>query len=233
MIALRGVRKVYGRGETEVCALDGISLEVPAGQFVSVVGASGSGKSTLLHLLGGLDQPSAGEIMVAGTTLAGMSDDEITIFRRRKIGFVFQFFNLLPSLTAEENVALPLLLDGRSRRAVQPAVEEALAQVGLARRRRHRPDEMSGGEMQRVAIARALVIEPALILADEPTGNLDSKTGEQILSLIRDANERRGATVLLVTHDARAASYGSRTVTMRDGTIVGDTVAGPGSDSAS
>jgi putative ABC transport system ATP-binding protein len=233
MIALRGVRKVYGRGETEVCALDGISLEVPAGQFVSVVGASGSGKSTLLHLLGGLDQPSAGEIMVAGTPLAGMSDDEITVFRRRKIGFVFQFFNLLPSLTAEENVALPLLLDGRSRRAVQPAVEEALAQVGLARRRRHRPDEMSGGEMQRVAIARALVIEPALILADEPTGNLDSKTGEQILSLIRDANERRGATVLLVTHDARAASYGSRTVTMRDGTIVGDTVAGPGSDSAS
>ena len=233
MIALRGVRKVYGKGDTEVCALDGISLDVPAGQFVAVVGASGSGKSTLLHLLGGLDQPSAGQIMVAGTPLAGMSDDEITIFRRRKIGFVFQFFNLLPSLTAEENVALPLLLDGRGRRAVQPAVEEALAQVGLARRRRHRPDEMSGGEMQRVAIARALVIEPALILADEPTGNLDSKTGEQILSLIRDANERRGATVLLVTHDARAASYGSRTVTMRDGTIVGDTVAGPGSDSAS
>jgi len=230
MIALRGVRKVYGRGETEVCALDGVSLDVPAGQFVSVVGASGSGKSTLLHLLGGLDQPSAGEIMVAGTPLAGMSDDEITIFRRRKIGFVFQFFNLLPSLTAEENVALPLLLDGRGRRAVQPAVEEALAQVGLARRRRHRPDEMSGGEMQRVAIARALVIEPALILADEPTGNLDSRTSEQILSLIRDANERRGATVLLVTHDTRAASYGSRTVTMRDGTIVGDTVVDPGSD---
>jgi len=230
MIALRGVRKVYGRGETEVCALDGVSLDVPAGQFVSVVGASGSGKSTLLHLLGGLDQPSAGEIMVAGTPLAGMSDDEITIFRRRKIGFVFQFFNLLPSLTAEENVALPLLLDGRGRRAVQPAVEEALAQVGLARRRRHRPDEMSGGEMQRVAIARALVIEPALILADEPTGNLDSKTSEQILSLIRDANERRGATVLMVTHDTRAASYGSRTVTMRDGTIVGDTVVAPGSD---
>ena len=152
-----------------------------------------------------------------------MSDDEITIFRRRKIGFVFQFFNLLPSLTAEENVALPLLLDGRGRRDVQPAVEAALAQVGLARRRRHRPDELSGGEMQRVAIARALVIEPALILADEPTGNLDSRTGEQILALIRDANQRRGATVLLVTHDARAASYGARTVTMQDGTIVGDT----------
>jgi putative ABC transport system ATP-binding protein len=203
MIALRGVRKVYGRGETEVCALDGVSLDVPAGQFVAVMGPSGSGKSTLLHL----------------------SDDDITIFRRRRIGFVFQFFNLLPGLTAEENVALPLLLDGRGRRAVQPAVEEALARVGLGSRRRHRPDELSGGEMQRVAIARALVIEPALILADEPTGNLDSRTGEQILALIRDANQRRGATVLLVTHDARAASYATRTVTMRDGTIVADTAA--------
>jgi putative ABC transport system ATP-binding protein len=225
MIALRGVRKVYGRGETEVCALDGVSLDVPAGQFVAVMGPSGSGKSTLLHLLGGLDQPTAGEIVVAGTPLAGMSDDDITIFRRRRIGFVFQFFNLLPGLTAEENVALPLLLDGRGRRAVQPAVEEALARVGLGSRRRHRPDELSGGEMQRVAIARALVIEPALILADEPTGNLDSRTGEQILALIRDANQRRGATVLLVTHDARAASYATRTVTMRDGTIVADTAA--------
>jgi putative ABC transport system ATP-binding protein len=134
-------------------------------------------------------------------------------------------FNLLPGLTAEENVALPLLLDGRGRRAVQPAVEAALAQVGLAHRRRHRPDELSGGEMQRVAIARALVIAPALILADEPTGNLDSRTGEQILALIRDANQHRGATVLLVTHDARAASYAARTVTMQDGRIVGDTVA--------
>jgi putative ABC transport system ATP-binding protein len=225
MISLRGVRKVYGRGETEVCALDGVSIDIPAGQFVAVVGPSGSGKSTLLHLLGGLDQPSAGEIVIAGTPISGMSDDEITVFRRRKIGFVFQFFNLLPGLTAEENVALPLLLDGRGRRAVQPAVEAALAQVGLAHRRRHRPDELSGGEMQRVAIARALVIEPALILADEPTGNLDSRTGEQILALIRDANQRRGATVLLVTHDARAASYAGRTVTMQDGRIVGDTVA--------
>jgi putative ABC transport system ATP-binding protein len=225
MISLRGVRKVYGRGETEVCALDGVSIDIPAGQFVAVVGPSGSGKSTLLHLLGGLDQPSAGEIVIAGTPISGMSDDEITVFRRRKIGFVFQFFNLLPGLTAEENVALPLLLDGRGRRAVKPAVEAALAQVGLSHRRRHRPDELSGGEMQRVAIARALVIAPALILADEPTGNLDSRTGEQILALIRDANQHRGATVLLVTHDARAASYAARTVTMQDGRIVGDTAA--------
>jgi putative ABC transport system ATP-binding protein len=225
MISLRGVRKVYGQGETEVCALGGVSLDVPSGQFVAVVGPSGSGKSTLLHLMGGLDHPTSGEITIGGTPISGMTDDEITIFRRRKIGFVFQFFNLLPTLTAEENVALPLLLDGRTWRDVRPGVEAVLDQVGLGRRRRHRPDELSGGEMQRVAIARALVIDPLLILADEPTGNLDSRTGEQILGLIRDANRRRGATVLLVTHDAHAASYSSRTVTMQDGGIVGDTAA--------
>jgi putative ABC transport system ATP-binding protein len=225
MISLRRVRKVYGQGETEVCALGGVSLDVPSGQFVAVVGPSGSGKSTLLHLMGGLDHPTSGEITIGGTPISGMTDDEITIFRRRKIGFVFQFFNLLPTLTAEENVALPLMLDGRTWRDVRPGVEAVLDQVGLGRRRRHRPDELSGGEMQRVAIARALVIDPLLILADEPTGNLDSRTGEQILGLIRDANRRRGATVLLVTHDAHAASYSSRTVTMQDGGIVGDTAA--------
>jgi putative ABC transport system ATP-binding protein len=226
MISLRRVRKVYGQGETEVCALGGVSLDVPSGQFVAVIGPSGSGKSTLLHLLGGLDQPTSGDITIGGTSISAMSDDEITIFRRQKIGFVFQFFNLLPTLTAEENVALPLVLDGRSWREVRPGVEAVLDQVGLGRRRHHRPDELSGGEMQRVAIARALVIDPLLILADEPTGNLDSRTGEQILGLIRDANRRRGATVLLVTHDPRAAAYGSRTVTMQDGGIVGDTAAG-------
>jgi putative ABC transport system ATP-binding protein len=226
MIALRSVRKVYGRGETEVCALSAVSLDISEGEFVSVVGPSGSGKSTLLHLLGGLDQPTSGEIVIGGTPISGMTDDEITIFRRRKIGFVFQFFNLLPTLTAEENVALPLLLDGRAWRTVRPSVETVLEQVGLGRRRGHRPDELSGGEMQRVAIARALVIDPLLILADEPTGNLDTRTGEQILGLIHDANRSRGATVLLVTHDARAASYGTRTVTMQDGAIVQDTAAG-------
>jgi putative ABC transport system ATP-binding protein len=225
MISLRRVRKVFGHGDTAVCAVSGVDLEIPAGQLVSVVGPSGSGKSTLLHLLGGLDQPTEGEIVIGGTPISGMSDDEITIFRRRKIGFVFQFFNLLPTLTAEENVALPLLLDGRSWREVRPKVESVLDQVGLGRRRQHRPDELSGGEMQRVAIARALVIDPVLILADEPTGNLDSRTGEQVLALVRDAN-RGGATVVLVTHDAHAASYGSRTVTMQDGEIVSDTTRG-------
>jgi len=222
MIALRGVEKAYRQGDTEVRALAGVTLDVPGGQFVAIVGPSGSGKSTLLHLLGGLDQPSAGEIAIEGTPIARMSDDEITIFRRRRIGVVFQFFNLLPTLSAEENVALPLVLDGRRPRDVRDRVGAALEQVGLAHRRRHRPDELSGGEQQRVAVARALVIEPALILADEPTGNLDTSTGEQILTLLRAANETRRATILMVTHDPRAAAWAARTVSMRDGRVVDD-----------
>ena len=222
MISVRDVHKVFRRGETEVHALAGVSLEVAAGDFVSIMGPSGSGKSTLLHLLGGLDMPSRGEIVIDGTAISRMTDDEITIFRRRKIGFVFQFFNLLPTYSAEENVALPLLLDRRRARDVRARVTAALDQVGLAHRRRHRPDELSGGEMQRVAIARALVIDPVLILADEPTGNLDTRTGEQILALVRDANRTRGTTVVLVTHDARAAAYARRVVTVKDGLIVGE-----------
>ena len=218
------MRKVHGRGETEVCALSAVSLDIAQGEFVSVVGPSGSGKSTLLHLLGGLDQPTSGEIVIGGTPISGETTDHDLPPAEDRLAF--QFFNLSPTLTAEENVALPLLLDGRGWRAIRASVEAVLDQVGLGRRRRHRPDELSGGEMQRVAIARALVIEPLLILADEPTGNLDSRTGEQILALIHDANRNRGATVLMVTHDARAASYGTRTVTMQDGAIVQDTAAG-------
>jgi putative ABC transport system ATP-binding protein len=205
-----------------VRALAGVTLDVVRGDFVAIMGPSGSGKSTLLHLMGGLDAPSAGEITIEGTAISRMSDDEITIFRRRRVGFVFQFFNLLPTYTAEENVALPLLLDRRRPRDVRERVAAALEQVGIAHRRRHRPDELSGGEMQRVAIARALVIEPALILADEPTGNLDTRTGEQILDLIRDANQVRGCTVVLVTHEARAAAYGRRAVVLKDGAVVSD-----------
>ncbi len=222
MIALREVHKVYRQGANDVAALAGVSLDVADGEFVSIMGPSGSGKSTLLHLMGGLDQPSAGDVVIGETSIARMTDDEVTIFRRRKIGFVFQFFNLLPTLSAEENVALPLALDRRPTNEIRPRVQAALEQVGLAGRARHRPDELSGGEMQRVAIARALVIDPILILADEPTGNLDTKTGEQILALIRDANRARGATIVLVTHDARAAAYGSRLVTLKDGVVVGD-----------
>jgi putative ABC transport system ATP-binding protein len=220
MISVRDVHKVFRQGETEVAALSGVSLEIARGEFVSIMGPSGSGKSTLLHLLGGLDAPTGGEILIDGTAISRMTDDEITIFRRRKIGFVFQFFNLLPTYSAEENVALPLLLDRRRPRDVRDRVLAALEQVGLAHRRTHRPDEMSGGEMQRVAIARALVIDPILILADEPTGNLDTRTGEQILGLVRDANLRRGCTVVLVTHDAGAAAYGERIITLKDGRLV-------------
>jgi len=179
MISVRDVHKVFRQGEAEVRALAGVTLDIAAGEFVSIMGPSGSGKSTLLHLMGGLDLPTAGEIVIEGTPISRMSDDEITIFRRRKIGFVFQFFNLLPTYSAEENVALPLLLDRRRPRDVRDRVGAALDLVGLGHRRRHRPDELSGGEMQRVAIARALVIDPVLILADEPTGNLDTRSGEQ------------------------------------------------------
>ena len=225
MIALSDVHKVFRQGETEVRALAGVSLDVAAGEFVAIRGPSGSGKSTLLHLIGGLDVPSAGEIRIDGALLSRLSDDELTVFRRRKIGFVFQFFNLLPTLSAEENVALPLLLDGVRARDARPRALAALEQVGLTHRRRHRPDELSGGEMQRAAVARALVIEPRLILADEPTGNLDTTTGEQILSLIRRANAERGCTVVLVTHDPRAATYGTRLITLNDGVVVGTTAA--------
>jgi putative ABC transport system ATP-binding protein len=225
VIAVRDVHKVFRQGDAEVPALAGVSLDIPTGDFVAIVGPSGSGKSTLLHLMGGLDAPSAGDVEIEGASISRMSDDEITIFRRRRIGFVFQFFNLLPTYSAEENVALPLLLDRRRPRDVRDRVQAALAQVGLQQRSRHRPDELSGGEMQRVAIARALVIEPALILADEPTGNLDTRTGEQILALIQDANRSRGCTVVLVTHDARAAAYARRTVTLKDGRVVNDAAA--------
>ncbi len=222
MIRLDRVSKVYHQGRSEVRALDGVSLEVPRGQFLSVMGPSGSGKSTMLHLIGGLDTPSAGEIMIDGRALSSLDDDTITILRRRRIGFVFQFFNLLPTLTAEENVALPLLLDGQRLRAVRPRVQRMLELVGLAARRTHKPDELSGGEMQRVAVARALVTEPAVLLADEPTGNLDRRTGEAILELVKDAARRVGLTVVLVTHDHLAAAYGERIVTLADGRVADD-----------
>ena len=227
MVVVRDLQKVFRQGDSEVRALAGVSLDVAAGEFLSIMGPSGSGKSTLLHLIGGLDQASAGEIRIDGRVLSRMTDDEITVFRRRKIGIVFQFFNLLPAHSAEENVALPLLLDRRRPRDVRPRVEAALAQVGLLHRRRHRPDELSGGEMQRVAIARALVIDPAVILADEPTGNLDTRTGEEILGLLREANQARRATILLVTHEARAAACGSRIVTLKDGVVVSETTTSP------
>jgi len=222
MMELVDVTKLYQQGRRTVQAVRGVSLRIEAREFVSIMGPSGSGKSTLMHLLGALDTPTSGKALFRGRDLNAMSDRERAFFRRGCIGFVFQFFNLLPTLSAEENVALPLSLDGRPTREIRARVDAALEQVGLRARRAHRPDELSGGEMQRVAIARALVIDPVLILADEPTGNLDTRTGEQILALIRDANRARGATIVLVTHDARAAAYGSRLVTLKDGVVVSD-----------
>ena len=220
MIELRNVHKTYrGRGG-EVKAVAGVSLAIAPGEFVAITGPSGSGKSTLLHLMGGLDAPTAGTVVVDGTALDTLSDDALTVFRRRKLGFVFQAFNLLPTHSVEENVALPLELDARPGREVRERVANALERVRLLPRRGHRPDELSGGEMQRTAIARALVIEPTVLLADEPTGNLDSDTGAQVLDALTDVN-RQGCTVVLVTHEAAAATRAHRTVQLRDGRLVG------------
>ena len=222
MIRLIDIAKVYGQGKSEITALAGVTLDIQKGEFVVVMGPSGSGKSTLLHLIGGLDRPSYGEILVEGRIISQVPDDEVTLFRRTQIGFVFQFFNLLPTLTARENVMLPLILDGRSRVDGDQRAETLLERVGLAARGNHLPEELSGGEIQRLAVARALVFDPPILLADEPTGNLDSKTGEAILQLIRDVNRERGCTVVMVTHNLQAAAYGGRVIHLRDGRIEED-----------
>ena len=213
-------------GKRQVTALDEVSLVIPRGQMVSIIGPSGSGKSTLLNLLGGLDRPSTGEVRVDGEALAGLSDDQLTRVRRDKIGFIFQFFNLLPTLTCLENVGLPLHLRGWARKKVQERGEELLTLVHLERRMQHLPEELSGGERQRVAIARALSVYPPILLADEPTGNLDTKTGEDILALIQDLHTRLGATVIVVTHDMKVAATCERTITLRDGRVVQDELRG-------
>jgi putative ABC transport system ATP-binding protein len=214
------VRKLYQMGEVTVSALDGVSLAVEKGEFVAIMGPSGSGKSTLLHLLGGLDGPSDGEITLAGQPLSRLSDDEATVVRRRKVGFIFQFYNLLPTLTAEENVALPLLIDGQGLDRHRAKVARLLDLVGLGDRKGHKPDQLSGGQQQRVAIARAFVNDPEIVLADEPTGNLDSKSGHAILELLRRTCDELSATIVMVTHDPRAASFSDRVVFIKDGRLV-------------
>ncbi len=221
MISLAQVSKRFD-GKREVVALDAVDLEIARGEMVSIVGPSGSGKSTLLNLIGGLDRPTSGEIRIDGQPIAALSDDDLTRLRRDKIGFIFQFFNLLPSLTCVENVALPLHLKGMSKRDTDKRARELLDLVQLSQRLDHLPDELSGGERQRVAIARALAFYPPVLLADEPTGNLDSRTGAEILRLIHDLHDRLGATVLIVTHDATVAESCPRTVTLRDARIVAD-----------
>jgi putative ABC transport system ATP-binding protein len=221
MISLRGVSKHFN-GKRKVIALDSVDLEIAAGEMVSIVGPSGSGKSTLLNLIGGLDRPSGGEIEIDGRSVASLSDDDLTRLRRDKIGFIFQFFNLLPSLTCVENVALPLHLKGMSRKETGKRARDLLGLVQLGERFDHLPDELSGGERQRVAIARALAFYPPILLADEPTGNLDTRTGAEILKLIHDLHDRLNATILIVTHDRGVAESCPRTVTLRDARIAGD-----------
>jgi len=221
MISLSHVSKIF-EGKRKATALEDINLEVPKGQVVSIVGPSGSGKSTLLNLIGGLDRPTAGEIRIEGENLSKLSDDALTRVRRDKIGFVFQFFNLLPTLNSMENVALPLHLRQWPRKKIEQRSKELLDLVQLGHRLEHLPDELSGGERQRVAIARALSVYPPILLADEPTGNLDTRTGQEILKLIEDLHARLGSTVLIVTHDLEVANRCSRTVVLRDGHIVED-----------
>jgi len=219
-LVVENVVKQFRQGDRVVRALDGVSLEVAQGQFLAVMGASGSGKSTLLHLMAGLTQADGGRVLIAGADLGEMNDRELTLFRRRKVGLVFQSFNLIPTLTAEENVLLPLMLDGRNGDAGDAKVNELLVRLGLSDRRRHRPDAMSGGEQQRVAIARALLARPTVLFADEPTGNLDSTTSSEILEVLRDAVSDYDQTTIMVTHDAKAAAIADRVLFLADGRIV-------------
>jgi len=221
MIDLKRVSKIFD-GKRRITALENVDLNIPKGQVVSVVGPSGSGKSTLMNLIGALDRPTSGEIRIDDQLLTEIPDDELTKIRRDKIGFIFQFFNLLPTLNCIENVSLPLHLRNWPRQKIQQRAKELLNLVGLGHRTDHLPEELSGGERQRVAIARALSVYPPILLADEPTGNLDSHTGQDILGLIRDLHERLGSTVLIVTHDASVAQQCARTIRLRDGRIEED-----------
>lgn len=224
VISTHNLTKIFGAGPTAVTALDNVNLTVQPGEFVAIMGPSGCGKSTLLHLIGGLDRPSSGEVFIDGTPIAGMNDDRLTELRRRRIGFVFQFFNLIPVLNALENAALPVTLDGVKPADAQKQAADWLSRFGLSGRVSSRPDQLSGGQQQRVAIARALASEPALILADEPTGNLDTRSGDEIASLMRDVAKKYQRTVVMVTHDPRVAAYADRIVFLKDGRVITETV---------
>ena len=226
-VALREVRKVHGRGEGAVVALDGVSVGLAAGSFTAIMGPSGSGKSTFLHVAAGLDRPTSGTVALGDTDLARLSERKLTILRRERLGFVFQAFNLMPSLTVAQNIALPLRLD--RRRARRSTVRDVAARVGLEKRLRHRPSQLSGGQQQRVAIARALVTRPEVVFADEPTGALDTRTGRSVLGLLRELVDRDGHTVVMVTHDPVAAAYADRVILLADGRVAG-TLEAPSAD---
>lgn len=220
IITLTSVGKTYLQGKTEIPALKNITLHINGGEFIAIMGASGSGKSTLLHVIAGLTNPSSGTISLFGKDIHALNDNQLTLFRREHVGFIFQTFNLLPTMTALENVALPLLINGQKLRDVRHQAEAMLDLVGLKSRQNHRPDELSGGQQQRVAIARALINQAPLLLADEPTGNLDSKTGEDILLLMRELVSHQKRTIVMVTHDPKAAAYADRIITLSDGQII-------------
>lgn len=219
VVEARALRKTYVQGEARFAALDGVDLRIGRGEFVCLMGKSGSGKSTLLHLIGGLEKVDSGELRIEGQELSAYSDDALSRFRRTRLGFVFQFFNLIPTLSALENAALPRLLEGEGLAKVEGKARELLKRMDLGHRLDHKPNQLSGGEMQRVAIARALISDPALILADEPTGALDTKTSDSVLQLLRTLATENGQSILMVTHDPKAASFGSRLVRMQDGRL--------------
>ena len=222
VLEVKELTKKYGQGESEVVALDHVSFSVERGEFVAIVGASGSGKSTLMNMIGGLDHPTGGSVIIEENDITSMSEDELAIFRRRNLGIIYQFYNLIPTLTAEENIALPWKLDGRKENKKRLA--EILQLLGLEKRAKHLPGQMSGGQQQRVSIGRALINEPAFILADEPTGNLDSQTGMEIMDILKHANQKYKQTILLVTHDEKIALQAGRIITIGDGKIVKDEV---------
>lgn len=230
IVRTEALSKVYGDTEHKVYALNQVSLSIEAGEFVAIMGPSGSGKSTLLYMLGGLERPSSGKVWVKDTDLSVMNDDALSQLRRTQLGFVFQFFNLIPVLNGQENVAMPLILDGVPRGEALRRADEALKKVGLNGRKAHRPSELSGGEQQRVAIARALVAEPALLLGDEPTGNLDSHSSDEIVNLLRTVVDQWGRTLVIVTHDPRVAAHADRIIFLKDGQVVDeDRLKGQGS----
>lgn len=222
ILEVKDLTKKYGVGDGEVVAVNQISFSVEKGEFVAITGASGSGKSTLMNMIGGIDTPTSGEVLIDGKCISGMSEDELAIFRRRNLGMIYQFYNLIPTLTAEENIVLPWRLDGRKRN--DEKIKEILSVLGLSERAEHLPGQMSGGQQQRVSIGRALINDPAFILADEPTGNLDSKTSGEIIDILKYTNERFGQTILLITHDEKIALSADRIITIGDGRIIRDEV---------
>jgi len=219
IVKVENLSKVYGKGSTEVKALDNVSLSIEKGEFVAIVGASGSGKSTLLHLMGGVDRPTSGKVMINDTDIFQLNNDKLAIFRRRQIGIIYQFYNLLPTLNVEENITLPMELDGR--KVEDGELDDILKLLGLTKRRKHLPNELSGGQQQRTSIGRALITRPALILADEPTGNLDSKSSNEIVELLRKSNREYNQTIVMITHNLEIAKCADRIITIEDGRIKG------------